>query len=39
MSKPEHVRQSLDWRNAEVPVALWEELKEARLLRRDAPTD
>jgi len=39
MSKPEHVRQSLGWRNAEVPAALWEELKETRLLRRDAPTD
>jgi D-threo-aldose 1-dehydrogenase len=37
MSNPAHVRQTLAWFGVEVPVALWEQLKDEGLLRRDAP--
>jgi D-threo-aldose 1-dehydrogenase len=39
MSKPDHVRQALIWRNTAVPPALWAELKEEGFVRRDTPTD
>jgi len=37
MSKPEHVRQTLAWVGAEIPQALWEQLRHEGLLRADAP--
>jgi D-threo-aldose 1-dehydrogenase len=35
---PEEVRTNLAWMSCDVPVALWRELKDAALLRQDAPT-
>jgi D-threo-aldose 1-dehydrogenase len=37
LSKTEHVHQSLDWVAADIPHALWEELRQDGLLRPDAP--
>ena len=37
MSKPEHVRQTLNWCAAEIPHALWEQLRQEGVLRPDAP--
>ena len=37
MSRPEHVRQTLDWLGADIPPALWEQLRHEGLLRPDAP--
>jgi D-threo-aldose 1-dehydrogenase len=37
MSTPDHVRQTLAWFADEVPGALWEQLKDEGLLRRDSP--
>lgn len=36
--KPEHVRANLDLMRHEIPAALWHELKQEGLLRKDAPT-
>jgi D-threo-aldose 1-dehydrogenase len=37
MSRPEHVRQTLKWLDTDIPPALWEQLRQEKLLRLDAP--
>ncbi|MGD1036820.1 MAG: aldo/keto reductase [Roseiarcus sp.] len=37
MSKPDHVRQTLDWLDVDIPPELWERLKADGVLQRDAP--
>ena len=37
MSKPERIRQNLDWFSMKIPPTLWNWLKEEQLIRDDAP--
>ncbi len=37
LSKADHVAHSLEWVAADIPAALWDELKQEKLLRDDAP--
>jgi D-threo-aldose 1-dehydrogenase len=38
MSKPDRIRQNLNWFSMKIPSALWDRLKEERLIREDAPS-
>jgi D-threo-aldose 1-dehydrogenase len=37
LTEPAHVRQALDWRDVDIPPALWHQLKQDGLVRSDAP--
>ena len=34
---PEELRQTLDWANATIPAAFWDQLKDRNLLHPEAP--